>query len=335
LGDAVVALPFFNRIAELYANCERIVLTNVPVSSKAAPALAVLGSRHLVHGAISYPTGARSASEIFRLRATLRELGANILIYLMPERGLKNILRDYCFLKTCGFTRIIGLPTFRGLDRPRIDPATGETEPEVERLARMLAALGPFQLSVRENWNLWLDEAELEQGDAAVASLPRGNLFALNMGGKVAKNDWGRDNWRGLVSGLRQIVPGTGLLLVGGQEDRARSEDVAAHWSGPTVNACGRLTPRQSAAALRHAKLFIGHDSGPMHLASAMGVPCVALFGDNNPPRKWHPYLGNNSVLHDMRGVTAISVTQAQSAVERLLRDLTLAPLGTSSQRFS
>ena len=36
---------------------------------------------------------------------------------------------------------------------------------------------------------------------------------------------------------------------------------------------------------MRRARLFVGHDSGPMHLASVVGIPCVAMFGDFNPPK--------------------------------------------------
>ena len=48
LGDKVLSLPFFNRIAELYPDHERVVLTNIPVSAKAVPLVSVRGA-HLAH----------------------------------------------------------------------------------------------------------------------------------------------------------------------------------------------------------------------------------------------------------------------------------------------
>ena len=47
---------------------------------------------------------------------------------------------------------------------------------------------------------------------------------------------------------------------------------------GAKVNLCGRLTPRETAAVLEHAEVFLGPDSGPMHLAASVGVPCVIAF---------------------------------------------------------
>src|SRR5204862_144593 len=49
------------------------------------------------------------------------------------------------------------------------------------------------------------------------------------------------------------------------------------------VNACGRLTLRQSAEAIRRAALLATNDSAPLHLAQAVGTPTVAIFGPTVP----------------------------------------------------
>jgi len=64
------------------------------------------------------------------------------------------------------------------------------------------------------------------------------------------------------------------------------------------VNLCGQLTPRQSAAAFARARVFIGHDSGPMHLAAAVQTPCVAIFAARNKPRVWFPYGRQHRVIY-------------------------------------
>jgi ADP-heptose:LPS heptosyltransferase len=81
------------------------------------------------------------------------------------------------------------------------------------------------------------------------------------------------------------------------------------------VNACGRLSPRESAAAMRHAEAFIGHDSGPLHLAAAAGVSCVGLFGDINQPQRWHPPGSRHRIIHRMSGLHSITVPEVVSAV--------------------
>jgi ADP-heptose:LPS heptosyltransferase len=81
------------------------------------------------------------------------------------------------------------------------------------------------------------------------------------------------------------------------------------------VDACGRLNPRESAAAMRQAVAFIGHDSGPLHLAAATGVSCVGLFGNLNQPQRWHPRGPQHRIIHRMNGLDTISVADVMAAV--------------------
>jgi ADP-heptose:LPS heptosyltransferase len=91
-------------------------------------------------------------------------------------------------------------------------------------------------------------------------------------------------------------------------------------WKGPILNLCGVLAPRQSAAALSRALVFVGHDSGPMHLGAAVGIPCVCMFGNYNRPRRWHPYGTQHRVLHNTNSVKEIAPSEVFAAVEALIR---------------
>jgi heptosyltransferase III len=318
LGDTIVALPFFNRIAELYPNHERIILTNVPISSNAAPILSVVG-RRLVHRAIAYPIGTRCPAALWELRGRLRALDTIEIIYLMPSRGMFGVYRDVVFFRICGFGRPIGVPWTRDLDTCRISPQTGEEEPECERLARALVDLGPINLRDPALWDLHLDANETAAGLRAVEPFRGRPFVAINMGGKAPEKDWGVENWRRLLREMSIHNPECGLLVVGASEDSERVVVATDTWAGPVIDGCGRLAPRESAAAMKEAALFIGHDSGPLHLASAVGVRCVGLFGNFNRPRKWHPYIGENRTIHDLRGIRAITVGQVMSAVSELI----------------
>jgi heptosyltransferase-3 len=50
-------------------------------------------------------------------------------------------------------------------------------------------------------------------------------------------------------------------------------------------------------------------------LAAAVGTPCVAIFGDFNPPNRWHPFGAEHRVIHDMRGVRSIAPEEVYAAV--------------------
>jgi ADP-heptose:LPS heptosyltransferase len=328
LGDTIVSLPCFHAIERAFPASRRLVLTNVPVNSKAAPLEAILGNSGLIHGAVSYPVGTRSLFALWQLYRRIRALKADTLVYLTPARGLKAARRDQLFFRLCGVKRLIGVPLSTDLQQNRVNAANGLMEHEAERLARCLAP--DIAVDTRQEsggWSLRLTDQEVAKGDQQVSPFRDAPFVAINMGGKVARNDWGVDHWSTLIPELSKRLPGWGLLVVGGPEDRDRAQAIVQLWGGPSVDACGRLLPRETAAAVRHAEVFIGHDSGPMHLAAAMAVRCVGLFGENNPPGKWHPYGKGNVAIHRMEGVRTIRPDEVLEAV--------LAVLGRSDTRRS
>lgn len=86
---------------------------------------------------------------------------------------------------------------------------------------------------------------------------------------------------------LRQLREKRGLqvLLVGHQSEAAHLETVRAAAGGASLWLGGDGELAQLAALLAQAKLYLGNDTGAMHLAAALGVPVVALFGGGTWPR--------------------------------------------------
>jgi ADP-heptose:LPS heptosyltransferase len=317
LGDTVVALPFFHAINRRFPGAERILLTNVPVSAKAPPAVAVLGANAFIDRVLSYPVGTRRPADVLSLMRSLRDTGADTLVFIgAGTRGVTAAWRDWLFFRAAGFRRIIGAPLSRELDAPNVDPRTGELEHETERLARCLALLGPHDLSDPAAWDFRLTAAEVAAGQAVLAPFWGRPFLAINTGGKSPLKEWGEVRWLALLGQLAD--KGLGLLVVGGVEDSERGDGYVASWPGPGVNACG-LGPRETVAALRHAALFIGHDSGPMHLAAAAGAPTIGLHGALFRPRVWHPMGGRVRMFHDQRGVANIEVDVVEAAARSLL----------------
>jgi len=320
LGDTVVALPCFHLIQRAFPDAERIVLTNVPVSSKAAPLEAILREGGLIHRAITYPGGVRDPRTLVRLARELRTQRATTLVYLAPSRGLRAAWRDVGYFRSSGFKRIIGAPLTRDLLRNRVD-GHGMVERESERLARTLAELGQIDLSDRTWWDLLLTDRERSDGTAALAALGGRPFVAINTGGKAVENDWGEHNWAAVLRGLSAELRDHAIVFVGASEDSERAERLGQEWTGgPVFDLCGRIAPRVSAAALTPASVFIGHDSGPLHLADAVGTPAVGLFGDYNRPRKWHPSGETTEILHRMEGLLTIYADEVIRTALRLAR---------------
>jgi heptosyltransferase III len=302
LGDTLVALPAFHLAARAFPSAERRLLTNFPVNAKAPPAAAILENTNLIHGYFRYVVGTRSPRELLTLWSQLLLWRPQALVYMGPARGVEAARRDANFFRLCGISHLIGVPLTNDMQQNRWQDSEQGLEPEGARLARNLAELGDANLDAPASWDLHLTIAEHTRAKEALAATVGHPIIAVSVGTKVQSKDWGRDNWRALLHRLATLYPGHALALCGAPEESDATEFAADGWrqnsSDPVVNLCGLLTPRESAAVFAQSRAFIGHDSGPMHLAAAVQTPCVAIFAARNKPRVWFPYGKQHRVLY-------------------------------------
>lgn len=302
LGDTLIALPALHLVKRAFPQAERRMLTNIPVNAKAPPVAAILENTDLVHGYFRYTVGTRSAVDLARLWWTLVQWRPDVLVYLGSARGVASAKRDDNFFRLCGIRYRFGVPLTEDMQQNRWDDSTQSFEPEASRLVRNLGELGSGDLNAPESWDLHLSSQEISRADEALADLEGRPIIAVSVGTKVQSKDWGRENWRELLNRLALLYPGYALALAGAPEESESSDFAAEGWrtagGGPVTNLCGRLKPRESAAAFRRARVFIGHDSGPMHLAASVQTPCIAIFAARNKPRIWFPYGKNHRVLY-------------------------------------
>ncbi len=301
LGDTVVALPALHLVARAFPGAERRMLTNFPVNAKAPPVAAILENTGIVAGYFRYGVGTRNVGELVRLWWELVRWRPEVLVFLGPNRGVKAAQRDAFFFRLCGIPRLVGVPVTEAMQTNQVE-GDGVLEFEAGRLARNIEELGEARLDDAASWDLCLTEAERARGTEVLAACAGRPIIAVSVGTKVQSKDWGRENWRALLRRMGEAYPGYGLVLNGAPAESEASEYAADGWregnDGPVVNLCGLLTPRESAAAFAHAQVFVGHDSGPMHLAAAVQVPCVAVFAARNIPRVWFPYGPRHRVIY-------------------------------------
>jgi len=78
---------------------------------------------------------------------------------------------------------------------------------------------------------------------------------------------------------------GAGILVVGGPGDRADADVVLQAAGRAGIDAVGSTTVRQMGALIERCGVFVGNDSGPMHVAAALDVPVLAIFGPGVPAK--------------------------------------------------
>ena len=85
------------------------------------------------------------------------------------------------------------------------------------------------------------------------------------------------------------------------------------------IDLTGRLSLPEAAAVLRRAALFVGNDSGLMHLAAAAGAPTLGLFGPTNAAEYGPAGSRARAVLADGTDMDTLSVSRALAAARALL----------------
>jgi heptosyltransferase-3 len=289
LGDTVISMPCYREIARRHPDAERYLLTNFPIGSKMVQAEAILKPCGLIDGAVEYPMPLRGTRNIADLFRRLRDLRIDVLYYLTPEKRLLNLVRHYAFFKACGMRDIRAVPWTRDLRHCRAVVAGKLWETEASRLLRNLEHRrlpGPPNPSDR-----LMDLSEAERGAAQriVSEMPSAKRYiAFSIGGKIPVKDWGDDNWSAVLKLLSASEPELGIVFIGSNDERERSDKLAVSWSGPKLNSCGRLTPRETAAVIERAAVFLGHDTGTLHLAAAVDTRVLGLFCARNVPGMWY-----------------------------------------------
>jgi lipopolysaccharide heptosyltransferase I len=162
-------------------------------------------------------------------------------------------------------------------------------------------------------------------------------LILINPGARWSTKRWPATRFSELLARLAALWPDHRLAIIGSGDERVTADAIAAGAHTPVEVLAGRTTLPQLVDLMRRAALVISNDSGPMHLAVAVGAPVIALFGPTNP-RLTGPYPASaHAVLRvslpcspclksecpdpaPMKCLTQIEVEQVVAAAERLMR---------------
>ncbi len=299
LGDTVVKLPCFHLVKTVFPKARITLLTNQPIGAKVVSAFSVLDGAGLVDDYMVY-TPTRRPIQLAALWKEVVQRRFDCLVSLAPPRyGRFSSLRDAGFFLACGVWRQYGIPYRKS--SLSCQPVEGGNfyMHETERILSTLTVLGRPDLSDSRWWDLRLSDAELDEAGRLMEPIgPRVPALAISIGTKNDVNDWTEQNWSSLVRVLSERYSGYALVAFGSADEHALSDRILTNWTGQKRNLCGVTTPRISAAIIKRTALFLGHDSGPMHLASCVGVPCVVVFSARNRPGEWFPWGPRHHVIY-------------------------------------
>lgn len=124
------------------------------------------------------------------------------------------------------------------------------------------------------------------------------------------------ENWAAL---MQRLVAETlaKLLVVGGEAEGEKLERLAKLLPGERIEVARSLPLAELAAQLRQCAGFIGHDSGISHLAAAVGVPTLVLWG-GTIEEVWRPQGERVVIVREAGGLGALTVERVRAELSRL-----------------
>ncbi len=131
--------------------------------------------------------------------------------------------------------------------------------------------------------------------------------------GSDASYLWPVDRWAALAEGLAAQGGGR-LFLTGGPGDKELAAGIQAASKAPILSLAGGTSLGRMAALIAEARILVSVDTCATHMASAVGTPCVALFGAGDPDI-WRPYGEGHVVLRTQADLDCLGCKQARCAL--------------------
>jgi heptosyltransferase-1 len=209
---------------------------------------------------------------------------------------LQCLLRSGAFAWLTNGKFLVGLDEVREGARGFYDVAVSRKSFHTHAVDWYLSVLPPLGVPAHKNFN-WLPErAKISAAVKAKWKTGGAKWIAIQPGARWDNKRWPVENFAELVRLLVEKFSDTCFAILGSGEDKPLGETISRTASERILNLCGETSLPEMVEWIRLCELMITNDTGPMHVAAALGKPVIALFGPTEP-RRTGPYGHLENVL--------------------------------------
>lgn len=276
IGDFLCATPAFRALRQALPQAE-LTLIGLPFVADL-----VARSQHLDRF-VAFPGFPGMAEQFFAARQTtqvLQSLQAEAFDLAIQLHGSGVYSNPFTLMLgaryTAGFIREGDSPG--RLDAALPLPTTGH---EIQRTLALMTFLGAPDQGEQTEFPLWA--VDHQAAEALLAHFPR-PLIGLHPAARHPSKCWPIDRFIAVGRMLQAECGGT-IVLLGDRESTALIESIAQALGSIAVNLAGKTTLSELGAVIDRLSLLITNDSGPAHIAYALGIPTVTIFGSTAPER--------------------------------------------------
>jgi ADP-heptose:LPS heptosyltransferase len=223
--------------------------------------------------------GSERLGALMRKARSLRPLRLDLAVDLQGD------IRSAMLMRLTGARRRVGYANTGGAYLLTDVVPLDETVSWVEQNRRAVtAALGPLERAALPPLLTEADRDFVRRLFGSLRLQKRRPLVGIHPSGGRAVKQWDIRSWSMVASRLQQELGAT-VLLTGSSADQPLAAALARGLSAKPIDLTGRLGLRETLAVIAELDLFLSPDTGPMHMACAVGTPCVSVFGPSDPVR--------------------------------------------------
>ena len=293
IGDLVISTAFFRNFKSSFPECHVTAL----ISKRGAELVEGL---HYIDEVIAYDLQDANLKDLlfsprkflksilFLLK--LRKKRYDISVNLLPLTSLQSAIKMAAVFFMLG-AKIRGGRDTEGLGwfyQIKVKEPLSFEKYDVELQGELLEKIGgkfidnSLDLPIPPEDELFIEKQLLKNGIKSGRA-----LIVVNPGSNWPSRRWPVENFIETVKGLKSKTDAS--FIVTGSASEIPLAEMIQKGAGDVLVLVGKTTLHQLAALLKHSSLFITNDTGPMHLAIAIGVPVVTIFGPGHYKRFFPP----------------------------------------------
>ncbi len=208
---------------------------------------------------------------------------------------LRGDLRNIILMMLAGVRHRVGYGIGGGAGLLHQTPIYDRSLHQVELNLRLITEEAPNRKDVKPKIYLTPEEKEIAFKKLKALGVQKGmQLIAIHPEAGYPSKEWGEPKFKELIEKL--ITDSHTTVLIFGLSG---ARQIAEHFSSSkqVINLVGTVSLREMIAMLSHCHLFLGNDSGPSHIAQALGIPVVVLASGTNEYDKWGIWADPSKIL--------------------------------------
>jgi len=290
IGDSVLTTPLVQKTAKLFPDAKILVITRPQTDDIFRP------MKEVDEIILNDKKGWNKIAGVWKTAQAIKKAGVDIL--LVPHRSFRSALIAWL----SGVPIRIGFTSSEGWFLYTKTVPFNWMVHDVERNLSLLHGI------VKENFKAEkLNMRYAPSAEENVARLMKDfnlegkTLIGIHPGSAWATKCWPAENYVELISRIQTELK-LQAVIVGGRSDADLGEKICQLSNGHCASLCGKTSLSDLMALMGHFKLFITNDSGPMHIATAFGVPTLGIFGPTTRELGFFPY-GSDSRVIEVKGL--------------------------------